>query len=229
MSPPPKPWIVYALIAANVAAFCFELSHGLSAGQPSARQLVEIGGSFPPFTLHGEPWRLGSSMFLHAGVIHLALNMICLYRGAIVEQLLGRAGFLALYLIAGLGGGIATLIAGRENIVTVGASGAVFGVYGAFGAFLIAHRKRIADAALQSTARSLASFLILNFIIGYTIPNISMSAHVGGLLTGFVAGLVLTVGERAHAQRTARAIGLFVVGGALAAGAVVALSAAAAP
>ncbi|HEY0191449.1 MAG TPA: rhomboid family intramembrane serine protease [Kofleriaceae bacterium] len=201
---PPKPWVVYALIAANVAAFMFELSHGLSATAPSATQLLEVGGSFPPLTTSGQWWRLGSSMFLHAGVLHLGMNMLCLYRGAVVEALFGRARFLAIYALAGLGGGVATLIAGRENTVTVGASGAVFGVYGAFGAFLLAHRSRIDNAALRATARQLATFLVINFIIGYTLPNISMSAHVGGLATGFAAGFALSVlGSRGAGSRRA--------------------------
>lgn len=187
---------MYALIAANCAAFVFELSRGLSLTAPSARQLLEVGGSFPPLTLHGEPWRLLTSMFLHAGVLHIGLNMLCLYRGAIVELVLGRAGFLAVYFLAGLGGGVATLVAGHDNIVTVGASGAVFGVYGAFGAFLLVNRGVIENAALQATARQLAMFLVINFVIGYTLPNISMAAHVGGVITGFVVGLVVARARR---------------------------------
>src|SRR3954466_7244161 len=89
------PWITYILIAANVVAFVLELVAGADAIKPTPQQIIDLGGDFAPLTLHGEPWRLVSSMFLHFGLIHVALNMVCLAQGRVVESVMGRAGFAA--------------------------------------------------------------------------------------------------------------------------------------
>src|ERR1700733_4850119 len=150
-----QPWITYALIAANLAVFVLEIVHGADPLSPTPQQIIDLGGGFPPLTLHGQWWRLGSSMFLHFGVLHIALNMVCLYQARVVEQLFGRVEFLAIYLLAGLGGGIASLLASTGSIVSAGASGAVFGVFGAFGAFLALRRSQMENEAWQRTARSI--------------------------------------------------------------------------
>src|SRR5512140_2752176 len=220
-----RSWITYALIAANVAMFVFEIANGADALAPTPQQIIDLGGSYPPLTLHGEWWRLGSSMFLHFGIVHIGLNMVCLYQARVVEQLFGRIGFLAIYLLAGLGGGIASLLAGTGNAVTAGASGAVFGIYGAFGAFLVLRRSQMQTDAWQRTARSLGTFLALNLMIGLTAKGISLSAHIGGAIAGFGAGAALLVGARAAQQRILRTLGLMVLGVALTAVAVRSLEA----
>jgi rhomboid protease GluP len=214
-----KPWVVYALIAANVAMFVFELAHGASLTSPSADKIAELGGNKPLLTLSGQWWRLGSSMFLHYGVVHIGLNMVCLYQARVVEQVFGRLGFLAIYLVAGLGGGIASLVA-SPHAVTAGASGAVFGVYGAFGGFLLLRRAHIEPQAWKQTARSIGQFLVINLAFGAIVSGISLSAHVGGLVVGFAASAALLAGARAEAQRPLRAIAIAVAGVALTVGAV---------
>jgi rhomboid protease GluP len=194
-----RPWITYALIAANVAMFGFEIARGASPIAPTSQQMLDLGASYPPLTLDGEWWRLGSSMFLHFGFLHIALNMVCLYQARVVEQLFGHLGFAAIYLLAGLGGGIASLVAGSAYAVTAGASGAVFGIYGAFGAFLVLRRSQIQTDAWQRTARSIGTFLVLNLMIGLTAKGISLSAHAGGVIVGFGVGAALLAGS--HARR----------------------------
>jgi rhomboid protease GluP len=213
---PWRPWVAYGLIAANLAAFAFELASGVDALSPRADHLVAVGGNLPALTLGGEPWRLLTAMFLHAGLMHLAMNMLCLYQLAFVERLLGRAGFAALYLAAGLGGGV--LSAARTTAtVSVGASGAVFGLVGALGAYLLTHRERISDEGFRRTARSLGTFLVINVIIGMSSKRIDMSAHLGGLVVGALAGLALTA--RSEEPRPARAVGVLALALALTAGA----------
>ena len=197
-----QPWITYALIAANVAMFAVEIAHGADALAPTPQQIIDLGGSFPPLTLHGEWWRLGSSMFLHFGIVHIALNMVCLYQARVVEQLFGHLGFAAIYLLAGLGGGVASLVAGSGHAVTAGASGAVFGIYGGFGAFLVLRRSQIQTDAWQRTARSIGTFLVLNLVIGLTAKGISLSAHVGGVIVGFGVGAALLAGSGTSPKRT---------------------------
>jgi len=212
-----QPWVLYALIAANVVMFGVELASGAALLAPSLQSMVALGASFPPLTLQGEPWRLGSSMFLHFGLVHLALNMLCLYQARAVEGLFGHLGFLAIYLVAGLGGGIASLLAHGTYVVTAGASGAVFGAYGAFGAKLVMHRAQIDPEAWRRTVRSLGGFLLLNAIIGLSMAGISVSAHFGGFVVGAGLGAALLAGE--GPRRVRRPLLLLVLGLALTAGA----------
>jgi len=221
---PPRPWVTYALIAANAIAFAIELAAGASPIGPTPQKLVDLGGNFGVLTLHGEWWRLGTAMFLHAGVLHIGINMACLWQGRIVESIFGKAGMIAIYLMAGLVGGLATLARSPE-IVSVGASGAIFGVFGAFGAVLWLRRSNIPPEVWHRTVRGMGTFLGLNLVIGLSVPQIDMSAHIGGLIGGGAAGALLLVGRRSAAQRILRSIGLVVLALGIAAAGVLTLPA----
>ncbi len=214
--------VVLVLIVANLAMFVVELASGVDPFKPEVDKVIQLGANFPPLTLHGEPWRLFTSMFLHYGIIHIAMNMLCLYQGRIVERLYGHIGFAAIYLVAGLAGSIASVLR-ATNSASAGASGAVFGVFGAFGAFIVLRRDRMNPEAVQKITRSLGSFFIINFAYGALTPGIDMSAHVGGLIGGFASGAALLAGQRADAQRVWRAIAVLVGGVALSVVAVFAL------
>jgi rhomboid protease GluP len=194
-----KPWVTQALILVNAAVFVVELMNGANFMAPTAVDMVKLGGSFPPFVHEGQWWRLGTSMFLHFGILHLGLNMLCLYQARIVEAIFGHARMLAIYLVAGLGGGFACLYFGAENAVTVGASGAVFGIYGAFAAFLLVRRSAIPPAVWHPLARSLGSFFVLNLVVGLASEGVSLTAHIGGLIAGasFATGMTLVQRRRA--------------------------------
>ena len=221
----PQPWLLYGLIAANVAMFCVELAQGADPVRANAQVVLDLGGSTGPLTLHGEWWRLGTSMFLHFGALHLAMNMLCLWQARAIEPVFGRLGFLVIYLLAGLGGGVASLIAARSNVVTAGASGAVFGVYGALGAKLVVDRAQFDPTEWSNTMRRLGTFLGINLVIGVTTPSISLSAHIGGLLVGVALGAALLAGAPSAQTRTRRALGLAALGIALTAVAVMTLAA----
>ena len=194
-SVPIKPRVIQALIIANVAMFVVELLGGADFLAPSGRQLFRLGGSVPAAVLAGQWWRLGSSMFLHAGVIHIATNMLCLYQARIVEAIFGHARTLAIYLAAGLGGGLACVFVGPPA-VSVGASGAVFGIYGAFAAFLLLRRALIPAEVWQPLMRSLGSFFVLNLVIGLSVQSISLTAHIGGLAVGAAVAAIMLVTKR---------------------------------
>lgn len=217
-----QPWITYVLIAANIAMFGVELASGASAIGPTPQQMIELGGNFAPVTLHGEWWRLLSSMFLHYGAIHIGMNMICLYQARVVEQLYGKLGYVAIYLVAGLLGGVASL-ARTTNAVSAGASGAVFGVFGAFGAFLLLRRAAMADDVWRKTTRQIVTFIAINLVYGMSVPGIDMSAHIGGLIGGFAVGALLLAGKSSEAQRTVRSVIATVAGVAITAGALMTL------
>jgi membrane associated rhomboid family serine protease len=204
------PWVTYVLIAANVAMFGVELANGASAVSPKVADVLPLGGNFAPLTLRGEWWRLGASMFLHYGLLHIAMNMLCLYQGRGVEEIYGRLGFVAIYFAAGILGGVGS-VARSANTVSAGASGAVFGVFGAFGAYLVVRRASIDRTAWEARARSLATFVALNLFIGFQTSGIDLTAHVVGLATGFAVGVALLAGAGADAHRTVRAVVALVV------------------
>jgi rhomboid protease GluP len=206
------PWVSLALLVANLGAFALTIAKGGDVMNPSPALMLELGGNFGPITLDGEPWRLFTSMFLHYGLIHLAMNMFLgLYQfGQITERLYGHAGFAAAYVVAGLGGSLASAVRGQA--ISVGASGAVFGIIGAFLAYLILHRKRFDRAVLNKQFANLAFLIGLNVWLAFQVPGIDQAAHIGGLVTGFVVGLALELGQREGANRLVRAALVGVLG-----------------
>jgi rhomboid protease GluP len=180
--------------------------------------MLAHGGNFGPVTLQGEQWRLFTSMFLHYGALHIVMNMIGLLDGGRhVERMFGGAGFAALYLISGLAGSLASAL--RGGAVSAGASGAIFGVFGAFGAFLYLHRDRLDRAQVSKQSRGLLIFLAYNLLFGLTTPGIDMSAHVGGLIAGFITGIALEAGTSEDPSSKRRSLLVAVLGVALVAGA----------
>jgi len=205
------PWVTIALAVANVAVFAWEVSAGAGLVQPTAEWMLAHGGNFGPATLAGEQWRLFTSMFLHYGLVHIAMNMIGLLDGGRhVERMYGRAGFAALYLVAGLCGSLATSL--RDNVVSAGASGAIFGVFGAFGAFLFLHRDRLDKQVVARQSRGLVIFLAYNIMFGVSAQGIDVVAHLGGLVAGFLAGIALELGTDHGPSTRARALALAVLG-----------------
>jgi rhomboid protease GluP len=152
-------------------------------------QVLNEGALIPALVAQGEAWRLLSSVFLHSGAVHLGFNMISLYfLGSFVEVAFGRARFLALYLLSGLAGGLAYLYFGDFNIPAVGASGAIFGLLGG----VLGYALRRGTFSWQNPLiRQLLILLALNLYIGFSIPNISNTAHLGGLAGGFAFGWLI--------------------------------------
>lgn len=152
--------------------------------QPGA--VLQRGALIPALVAQGEWWRLLSSMFLHSGFIHLALNMISLYfLGSFVEEAFGRGRYLALYLLSGIAGGLAYLYFGAFDVPAVGASGAIFGLLGG----ILGYSLRRGTFSWQNPViRQLLILLALNLYIGFSVPNISNTAHLGGLAGGTIFG-----------------------------------------
>ena len=141
----------------------------------------------------GQYYRAFTAMWLHASFLHIFFNMITLIIvGPAVEVLLGKARFLVLYLLAGLGGSVASYLLGPPNETGIGASGAIMGVLGAY--VVIGLRRRLPVAPV-------VGLLVLNFLIGFS-GNIDWRAHLGGLVTGGRARLRLRL-RRDLRDRTA--------------------------
>ncbi|MGD0674456.1 MAG: rhomboid family intramembrane serine protease [Polyangiaceae bacterium] len=217
-----KPWVTYSLIAANLAMFAFELAEGANLSGATPQLMVALGGNFAPLTRNGEAWRLVTAMFLHYGAIHIAMNMVCLYQIGIVERMLGRAEFLALYFAAGLVGGLASLEI-HPHAVSAGASGAVFGMFGAFAALMVVRRKQIHPSAWRRTMQSLGTFFAINLVFGLAQSAIDLSAHFGGLAVGFIGAFALAKTAGPRSRPLLRALVVAVVGAATAFGGLYAL------
>jgi len=200
--------VTFGLIGACVTVYLAVAIAGQSYGHPLNVSLVTQpfdvigrGALVPDLVARGEVWRLVSSMFLHAGFVHLALNMLSLYfLGAFVEVTFGRARFLMLYLSSGLAGGIAYLYFGAFSGSVVGASGAIFGLLGG----VLGYSLRRGTFSWQNPLiRQLLILTVLNLYIGFSVPNISNAAHIGGLLSGLAFGWL--VAPTVYSQKKVRA------------------------
>jgi rhomboid protease GluP len=180
-----------ALIALNVLMWLFDLALGLSPTAPSSQELLVHGANYLPATLK-EPWRLLSAMFMHAGIIHLAFNMLTLVQfGPICESYYGRRGMLIVYFFSGILGGMASLFFGAAVTVSVGASGAIFGLQGAILCAVATKGNFLRPGAAKKIALAMGFIILLNLGLGLVTPAIDNAAHIGGLLGGFLVALLL--------------------------------------
>ena len=165
-------------------------------------EVLGRGALIPALVAEGQVWRLVSSVFLHSGFLHLALNMLSLYfLGSFVENAFGRGRFLALYALSGLSGGIAYLYFGGFDTPAVGASGAIFGLLGG----VLGYALRRGTFTWQNPViRQLLILLAINLWIGLSIPNVSNTAHLGGLAGGFAFGFL--VAPTVYSRKAARAL-----------------------
>jgi len=188
-----QPTATYVLIAINVIAFIGEMAGGGGLGQGGGRLAAE-GGLFGPVVADGEYWRLVTSGFLHSGLLHIGFNMwILWYAGTMLEPAIGRVNFLVLYFTSLLCGSFGALLLDPDAL-TVGASGAIFGLLG--GAF-VAMRAR----GIDPMQTGLGVTILLNLGITFLIPNISIGGHIGGLIGGALAALILIqFGDRQRSQ-----------------------------
>ena len=154
-------------------------------------QLVPWGANAGRLTLHGQPWRLVSSMFVHGFLLHLLFNMFGLWQaGRLVERVFGSARFLALYLSAGLCGSLASVL-WNPMAKSVGASGAVLGILGGLLAFMQRENSGIPPTVVKDLRPPLLLVLLFNLGLGVLYPYADNAAHVGGLVGGYLAGFVL--------------------------------------
>ena len=189
----PSPYaITYDLIAINVLVFAAMVAGGVSFTQPTPLDVANWGGDFGPLTL-GEHqwWRLLTSCFVHFGIIHIGFNMYVLYQiGPFIEMAFGRVRYLLIYFLAGLGGSLVSVWI-HPMAVGAGASGAIFGLYGAVFGFLLIKRRSLDPAVTKSIAKSAGIFVLYNVVYGSITRTTDLSAHFGGLVAGFVVGMLL--------------------------------------
>jgi membrane associated rhomboid family serine protease len=197
--------IVLTIIAINVVVFFLE-DFGTN---------VSVVDRFAmwPAAVHDQSqyYRAFTAMWLHADITHILFNMIALLIvGPALEVLLGKVRFIVLYLLAGLGGSVASYILSQPNVAGIGASGAIMGVLGAY--VVIGLRRRLPVAPV-------VGLLVLNFVIGFT-GNIDWRAHLGGVVTGAVLALIYDYAGELRDRNTALVL---TVGGSVAVLAILAL------
>jgi membrane associated rhomboid family serine protease len=182
------PVLTYILIGISVVAYIGGTAGGgsLTGGGLGGSTLLTEGALSRAAIADGEYWRLLTAGFLHAGFFHLLFNMFSLYiLGSMLEPAIGRGRFALIYLVSLLAGSFgALLIETNVNALTVGASGAIFGL---MSAAVIVMRNR----GINPMESGLGLWIGLNLLLTFTIPNISIGGHIGGLIGGALAALVL--------------------------------------
>ena len=195
-----RPWVrrsestitlTQILFGANIAIY---VAMAIAAGSPTdipgdiARH---FGANFGPDTLTGQWWRLLTYMFLHGGVMHIFFNMWCLWDlGQLCESLYGRWTYAAIYFITGIAGGLAS-VGWNPMVLSVGASGAVFGLAGALIASFYLGEFSLPRMAISGTLRSLVIFAVFNLVVGQFFGGIDNACHIGGLVSGLLLGAVI--------------------------------------
>ena len=184
--------ITYSIIALNAVVYLFSTFLSGSIVDMNMQVLVNMGALYGPLTvLKGEWWRLFSAMFLHGGMTHILMNMVSLYIiGRGMEMYFNAKSYLSIYLFSGLLGGLASLYMHPQS-VGIGASGAIFGIFGALAGFFIAHRKHIGEQA-KAFMKEFTVIIVINLVIGFSIPAVDVSAHVAGLIVGVIGGFLLS-------------------------------------
>ena len=188
-----KPIITYLIIAICVIMFLITCVFSKGRLDISASLLVRLGGNLGYYTKNGEYYRLFTCMFLHAGIIHLLCNMYSLYViGPQIESFYGKYKFIFIYIVSGICGSLLSLAFSQDSIVSVGASGAIFGLLGSILYFGYHYRVYLGNV-LKS---QIVPIIILNLMIGFMISGIDNFAHIGGLVGGVFASMAMGVPDK---------------------------------
>lgn len=202
-----QPYVTWTLIALNVIVFAFTAFQAQSLMDNRRSELFGDWMLVPAFISHGHEWiRLIGSGFLHYGPIHLLANMFALYvLGPYCEAALGRARYLTVYLVSLLGGSAAVTVLSDPLTATAGASGAIFGLFGAVAVVMLRTRQNLTQILM---------LLVINLVITFAVPGISMWGHLGGLFAGTLAAggiLYLPSWLKAKTPQAAMTIGWLAV------------------
>ena len=190
------------LLISFIGLFFMQVLSGVDANNPSTEALLKWGANALPYTMDNEPWRLASSAFLHIGLMHLLFNGFAMYFfGQIAEPMFGSAKFLALFLLAAIGGNLLNNHITWQGILdgtgqpglSAGASGGIMGI-GA--ALLIAALFKISVNGMVLNLKSLIIIMGINLVYGFAVPGIDNAGHIGGAVTGLVIALAFAIAYR---------------------------------
>ena len=190
------------LLISFIGLFILQLLTGVDANNPTTEQLLNWGANALPYTMGDEPWRLLSSGFLHIGLMHLLFNSFAMYFfGQIAEPMFGSTKFLALFLLAVVGGNVlnnqvtwqALIDGSAQPGLSAGASGGIMGI-GA--ALLIAALFKMSVNGMILNLKSLVFIMGINLVYGFAVPGIDNAGHIGGAITGLIIALPIAFAYR---------------------------------
>ena len=183
--------VTSTIVAINAMVFLAMAFTGSSPIEPNIPDLIKWGANDGLITLVAQPWRMLTSNYVHIGILHIALNMWCLWNlGMLAEQIFDRWTYFMVYTFCGITGSLVSIVL-HPIRVGAGASGAIFGMAGALISALYLGHLPIHPSALKSTLKSLLSFAGYNLFFGAVVPAIDNSAHIGGLVCGLAMGAAL--------------------------------------
>lgn len=185
---PKKPVITYALIVLNIMVYLFMLL----CDTVDQTYFYALANDYEGIQ-NRQIYRLITSMFLHSDIIHIACNMYALYiLGPVVERYYGKTKFLIIYMLSGILGSIFSAAFMSADTISIGASGAIFGLLGSIAYFTYYYR-----ATLQGLLRSqILPVILLNLALGFMIPGIDVSGHIGGLIGGILVSMAIGIGDK---------------------------------
>jgi membrane associated rhomboid family serine protease len=195
---PITPRVTQILLGINIAVFLVGQAIALRGQNPG---ILQFGGNDPviltgavngELLLRGQWWRLVTCCFVHAGFLHLFMNMYALWiLGPIQERLWGRARYLSIYLIAGLAGSCAAMFR-QPDVTVVGASGCIWGLMAAHLVWVLMNRAHLPRELVSDWTRALLTTIVLNALISF-MPHISTEGHFGGGAAGAVVAALFVV------------------------------------
>src|SRR5213596_2812683 len=178
----------YIFFALNILVF---LLMALAGGSTSKETLMAFGVKANEEIARGQWWRFVTPIFIHIGLLHLFFNSYALWIvGPQVEKLYGSTRFVILYVVTGVAGVFGSYFYHPQSI-SAGASGAIFGLFGVLLAFGIRYRNAIPPFFKRAVGTGVLPVIVINLIIGFTIPQIDNSAHIGGLLAGAALAAII--------------------------------------
>ena len=196
--------IIFTKLLICLCVVAFLLMYILGNGSNDTLTLIQFGANYGPLVKSGQVFRLLTSAFLHIGVIHLLVNMYSLYViGSQVENYIGKWKFLLIYFVSAISGNLLSVV--FNTGISAGASGAIFGLLGALLYFGLHYRLFLGNVLVTQ----IIPVIILNLFIGFTIPGIDNSAHIGGLVGGYLATMAL--GLKGKSAKQDRINGLIVL------------------
>ncbi|NMA50358.1 MAG: rhomboid family intramembrane serine protease [Mollicutes bacterium] len=186
-----EPLITYILIGICTILFILSMILSKAIYEFDIKTLLILGANNKLLVKSGQIWRVITSAFLHGGIAHFMINMYSLYIiGKEIEGHFGKINYLTIYFFSALCGGLLSAVAGKAGVVSVGASGAIFGLMGALVYFGLCYRLYLKNSLLNQILPVIA----FNLIIGFSIAGIDMWGHIGGLIGGFLMAMALNVG-----------------------------------
>lgn len=179
-----KSKVTFILLSIMIIYFIFLTLNG---GSTNTETLLKYGAFFPPYiVVYKQYYRFISSIFIHIGISHIFFNGYALYIfGPQIEMLMGRLKYLVFFILTGIAGNLLTFFFNFKSL-SAGASGSLFGLFGAF--LYLVHRHP--DMITESGKKDIISLLGVNLLLTFLVPSISITAHLGGLVVGYLLSYI---------------------------------------